>query len=231
MVARFLAGFVCLALSTAAGAATIYDYELNGSYADALGGPSLTGNGGTLGATGLTFGANQGPTLSASIGAVYTIETKFSFDTTSGYRKIISFANNNVDTGFYNLNTRLNFFNVATSSSIDFANGVQAVVALSRDAASTVRGYVNGTQVFSFVDTTNIANPGSALFFFQDDSATGAGEASSGFVDYIRIADTAGSSVSPIGGATVPEPATWALMIGGFGLVGASLRRRAAIAA
>lgn len=27
-------------------------------------------------------------------------------------------------------------------------------------------------------------------------------------------------------GAVVPEPAAWALMIGGFGLVGASLRRR-----
>jgi len=29
----------------------------------------------------------------------------------------------------------------------------------------------------------------------------------------------------------VPEPATWALMIGGFGLAGAALRRRAAVAA
>jgi hypothetical protein len=29
----------------------------------------------------------------------------------------------------------------------------------------------------------------------------------------------------------VPEPATWAMMIGGFGLVGGALRRRRAIAA
>lgn len=33
------------------------------------------------------------------------------------------------------------------------------------------------------------------------------------------------------GFATVPEPATWALMIGGFGLAGASLRRRRTAAA
>ncbi len=31
-------------------------------------------------------------------------------------------------------------------------------------------------------------------------------------------------------GAGVPEPATWALMIGGFGLAGAGLRRRVAVA-
>jgi hypothetical protein len=30
------------------------------------------------------------------------------------------------------------------------------------------------------------------------------------------------------GAGAIPEPATWAMMIGGLGLVGASLRRRAA---
>ena len=31
--------------------------------------------------------------------------------------------------------------------------------------------------------------------------------------------------------SAVPEPATWAMMIGGFGLAGATLRRRKALAA
>lgn len=37
--------------------------------------------------------------------------------------------------------------------------------------------------------------------------------------------------VSAIGSGAVPEPAAWALMIGGFGLAGAALRRRRAVAA
>jgi len=43
-------------------AAMIHNYDLNGSYADSLGGPSLVPvpNGGTLGATGYTFGPGQG---------------------------------------------------------------------------------------------------------------------------------------------------------------------------
>ena len=36
---------------------------------------------------------------------------------------------------------------------------------------------------------------------------------------------------APIGPGPVPEPATWALMIGGFGMAGAMLRRRRAVAA
>jgi hypothetical protein len=34
-----------------------------------------------------------------------------------------------------------------------------------------------------------------------------------------------------VGAGGVPEPASWALMIGGFGLAGAALRRRKALVA
>ena len=48
-------------------AALIHDYELNNSYADILGGPSLVPNGGTLEASGYTLAANQGLSLSNAI--------------------------------------------------------------------------------------------------------------------------------------------------------------------
>lgn len=52
----------------------------------------------------------------------------------------------------------------------------------------------------------------------------------------VKVAgDAEGTIVASQGGvgvpAAIPEPGTWALMIGGFGLVGASLRRRTALRA
>jgi len=56
--------------------------------------------------------------------------------------------------------------------------------------------------------------------------------------DTLKLAATVGGNGGvffddvSVSGAAVPEPATWALMIGGFGLMGATLRRRrAALAA
>jgi hypothetical protein len=58
----------------------------------------------------------------------------------------------------------------------------------------------------------------------------------------LQVQSSAGNMFSPFAyeagtydafttGAVVPEPASWALMIAGFGLVGAAMRRRVAIAA
>lgn len=92
-------------------------------------------------------------------------------------------------------------------------------------------GYVGTEQsgVFSVFVNCNSCPDNSVNFTFSngDTSATGSGAAQvvdDGNFDYegrIKFNIVGGSAY-----AIVPEPAAWALMIGGFGLVGAALRRR-----
>ncbi len=171
-------------------AATLHDYQLNGTYADALGGPPLSPDGGTLGATGYTFAANQGLNASGiTNGSVYSIDMVFQLTDIGGYRKILDFSDRGPDTGLYMLDGALNFYNVVTGSSTIAANQT-ADVRLDRDAAGTVTGFVNGVQEIQFADTGNIAvfnTPAQIMRFFEDDNATGQHEASGGFVDSITI--------------------------------------------
>ena len=227
-----------LGMGATAHAALVRDYELNGSLTDSAGsGFSLTNNGASLGAAGLSFGANQGPTLTDFNLSQYTLVTSFSLTDINGFRKLIDFKNLSTDQGLYDQGGELNFYNAATG----FAGAIQAnapvQVALTRDSVGRVTGYVGGVSQFTFFDSaTNLAvtDANHVLNFFRDDSVTGGNESSTGFVDYIRVYDTALSSseiaaLSVPGG--VPEPATWALMIAGFGGAGVLLRRRRALSA
>ena len=76
------------------------------------------------------------------------------------------------------------------------------------------------TNVTSDAGATNLA--GGLLFDFAGDNSFSYGP-ETGF--------TAQPMIEFLGGGAVPEPATWALMIGGFGLAGAALRRRTLVAA
>ncbi len=129
MTRRLIAGFlatlamVCMSPSSHAASVT-HIYELNGTFADTLGGPAIVSNGGTLGPTGYTFGAGQGLNVSNAINpSTYAIEMLLRIDVTSGYRKLIDFKALAADTGLYNLNTALNFYNVATGPSGTFTAG------------------------------------------------------------------------------------------------------------
>ncbi len=189
-----LSRLALLALTTLATfpllAAPLHDYQLNSTYADALGGPSLSPDGGTLGPTGYTFAANQGLNISSiANGSVYSIDMVFQFTDVTGYRKILDFSNLGPDTGLYVHDGALNFYNVATGSSTIAANQITDV-RLDRNTAGIVTGFVNGVQEIQFTDTGSIAvfdTPNQIMRFFEDDNATGQREASGGFVDSITI--------------------------------------------
>lgn len=241
----FLRGLISVAVLLVAGtlghqasASLVHQYRLDGTFADDLGGPSLSPLGGVLGATSYAFGPSQGLSLSNALPSAdnYSIEMIFNFHDLSGYRKIIDFKALSSDNGFYNLNAAPNFFPIVTGP-VTFVSDVDARVILTRDSASNVvTAYFNGVSSFSFVD-----GGGDAIFsaanniinFFVDDFATGQREASAGVVDLIRIYDaplTAGQ-VADLGGPGpvnfVPEPAT--VFTGSLALValcGSAIRRR-----
>lgn len=218
----------------------LHAYELNNSLADTYGGPALTNNGASLGATGLTFGVNQGPSLANWLGGSatsgnYSIEMYFNISDTTGYRKLIDFQGLASDTGLYNLDTVLNFYPFVTSPTSTILNDVFVHLVLTRDGGSSdVVGYINGNAALgiAFNDAGNDAVFGAAnnvIHFFQDDTVTTGNEASSGFVDFIRVYDRAISSTEAAAlFAAVPEPTTY-LTVGsalmGVGMIVARRRR------
>ncbi len=238
LMLKFLAT-VAAFTAVPASAALVHDYRLDGALTDALGGPALVSEGGTLGATGYSFTANQGLVLANIVPAsVYSIEVAFRFDTVSGYRKIIDFKSLTSDAGAYILSGGLNFYPITSGSSI-LANNQLATAVFTRDASGLVTGYLGGVQQLAFTDSSNLAtfsDPQQLARLFHDDNATGGRESSGGFADYIRIYDTALSSsevaslTPPAVGGAVPEPASWGMMIIGFGVVGGAARRRRQIA-
>lgn len=213
-----------LAVGTSAHATSvthIYDLTAASGLNDQLGGPALVNNGAVLSASGLTFAANQGPSLSNGVNStIYSIEMRFSLDTVSGYRKLIDFKDRSSDNGLYNRNSNLNFYPVATGLTAGFTPGGLVDVILTRDSAGLVNGYLNGALELSFSDNLNLATftgSNNIVQFLRDDFVTGQNESSSGVLKRIRTYDNAltagqvrdlfGGGVPP--GLAVPEPSTF----------------------
>ena len=220
-----------LAVGAAHAATPSHLYKFSGNFVDTFAGPEMVSNGGTLSAGSYHFAANEGLVLDGALSAnLYTIDMSFKFDQTDGYRRILDFKNGGVDTGLYNLSSALNFYTAETGAGGAFANGQQVRVTVSRDAAGSFAGYVNGMLQFAFTDSGDLASFDTAnqrAVFFQDDNQVG-GEASAGSVDYIAIYDQAlsGAEIATLT-APVPEPESYILMLAGLLTVAAVVKRRA----
>jgi hypothetical protein len=228
--ATFLTGAASIA-----GAAT-FTYELNGSYAETNGGPSLIPYGGTLGSTGFTFGVNEGLSLSGTgISDAYSIDIHFYFDdilSASLNQKILDFKNRSSDSGLYGEpGGSLQLF--ATTGSGDphagamghpFTNGTMADLLVTRSANGFFSASVNGQFVLSVLDmngATTFSGPGNIINFFMDDLLSFALEAGTGFIDRIQVTTFAAAAVpGPIVGAGLSG-----LIVAGGGLLGWWRRR------
>jgi PEP-CTERM motif len=227
-VSQLQAGTVALALlaaiGTSAKAETVV-YDLNNSLnSNTAGAPALVSLGGSLDATGYSFGSGQGLTLDVSsllsAAGPYTIEMNFEFSDLNGFRKILDFKSQSSDNGLYNNSAFATFFNNAAGTSTVFTANQFADVVITRDSVGLVTVYVDTVKQFSYDDSTllNATFVPSVASFFVDDTVTSGREASAGKVDLIEISD---SVIAP-----VPEPSTWAMMILGFFGLGFMAYRR-----
>ena len=202
-----IAAFGSIALSTAAAAVTIIPVSATGSssypgFADA---DSIDANPLSDWAS---FGEGNASTLRLDLGAVYTLSTAAVTD------RVTSGGGNNA------------FFGGLSDFTTQYS----------------LTGYTDGsfTTIIGAPIIVNVALPGSnpvspAGFL----SAANLGGLSARYVQYSVLATQGGnpglSNISfegQLAGGTVPEPASWALLLTGFGLVGfAARRRRQAIAA
>ena len=125
---------------------------------------------------------------------------------------------------FGNGNSGSVFYATPDTATFTFANAVDAfgmdILSLGTDGATTYSAMVNG---ISYNIATNYSS-GATLFFGLTGgsftSVTFFGTAPNDGIDFDDLAFHAAGDV-------VPEPASWALLIVGFGLTGAAMRRRA----
>ncbi len=186
-----MAWVVAAFAATQAGAQTAQRiYELNGSYAETNGGSAMVPSGGTLGATGYTFAASQGPGVSNALANTgeYSIELLFRINETSSYRNLINFNGLTDDVALYCLNGRVSFYPYsAASATTDLVVGQTHRLVVTRNASTKVTtAYVDGAQKLQVTDSNNYYVASAAngiLYFFHDDG----GEDTSGFLDSVRI--------------------------------------------
>jgi hypothetical protein len=152
-------------------------------------------------------------------GGTYSIVILARLDQVTSYARLIDFANGTSDAGLYFLGGSLALYPDASATSTALVQGGQyAQVALTRDAAGMVRGYIGATQVLGPYDDSAsndaVVSAADVLRFFIDDAAVG-GEDSGGAVARIRIYDGPLSAGEVASLAPAPPPVLGASEVAG----------------
>ncbi len=226
----FLAAALVASATSPASAGLIADYEFNGNLESSVGSaPDLIDVGSGAGSGSyttatinsntvnvFTFVSNEGldfdnnPSL---FGNPHTVAMLFEFDALDGFSRILNYQGATGDQGLYYLGDKLNYFSAAAGPATVTADQYYTVV-MTNDG-TTARGYLNGTEEFSFTSQIANATPSDVVRFFLDDG----GENSAGSVARIQIFD---SVLSPTAiasldlTATIPEPSSVLLASLGF---------------
>lgn len=168
----------------------------------------------------------------------YSVVMVFRLDAgTDAWRRLYDVQNRQSDQGFYvDPENSLDVYAVTpTDIGGSFSTGVFHSAVLT-NSGGIVSVYLDGnlehSAATSIMDISNPDNPGNWLHFFLDNVASPAQtEWSPGAVANIRLYEGALSQGevdvlwrNPFG--AVPEPASWAMLVTGFGLTGAAIRRR-----
>ena len=205
-------------------AAVTADYRFQGSLASSVGtapdlvelspGSVFSDEQAALGLnhSALRFPQSDGLSLAPTAGIIdsgdYTIELLFSLHLIEGWRKLVDFKNSSDDSGLYSFDGCLSFFDTAAASHVAIERYAYTHVVLTRDASTTVVGYVDGVRQFAFRDGDGLAviDPKDPLRFFVDDTVTGT-EDSGGAVARIRLYDgpLTGNEVAGLTCAELPD--------------------------
>lgn len=169
---------------------------------------------GTAGAATITF-----DDLAGSNGDAFSSysEDGFTFTKTSGDAFVAAVYGNPTPDIFFgpNYGSAAASFDL-TSSSGDFVFGGFDLAASNGVANYVIAGFLNGASVFAFAGS------------YEGGFST-IGSTSTGLVDKVSFLVTASGTSANIDNivasvAAVPEPATWTMMLIGFGAVGAAMR-------
>jgi hypothetical protein len=217
-------------------------YEFNGNLANSISGGSALGSLTVLNAGGATTGYSSGAwtwsgaTNSPGTGlkldfgstlSTYSIGMVFQYTQVDGYRKVLDFVGGATDAGIYVDNGVYESCLTAGAQGGNIAANTFSTFVITREATGHFTVYVDGSPT-TVMDETALSGElaGQTVQFFLDDG--GSEFTAGGSVAEIRVWNTALSSGDiPTAFAAIPEPATYALLLGAAGLALAAWRRRA----